>query len=344
MPVRGNAHSLSAQIELDWPSETWREVHVLMALSGGADSTALLRACLEIKRSSGGLGVVHAAHLNHGLRGKAADSDQRWVAGLCQQLKVPLWTKQVEIAKSEAPEGWEAAAREARYEFLTETAQQIGARYVATAHTANDQIETVLHRILRGTGIDGLIGIPTARPLSPSVWLVRPILQVTRDQVIDYLKNLDQDYCIDETNTNLSFTRNWIRNQLLPSIRERLNPEVDQALLRLSRQAGEMRDAVSETIGRLFEESGSLAECDDSGDIREVRIQLRPLANESPFLVREVCKRAWQRVGWPLRDMGYNQWQQLAEMVLAGSCDAVMLPGGVRADVSDSTLVLRNPR
>lgn len=340
MPIRGFVHPLPQAIDRSWPAESWCDSHVLLAVSGGADSTALLRAILEIKRQSGGLGAVHVAHLNHGLRGESADADQNWVAELCRRRRVKLWCERLVVPRSNAPEGWEAAARDARYEFLTNTAEQIGARYVVTAHTADDQVETVLHRILRGTGVDGLTGIPARRPLSPAVLLVRPMLHITRDQVLDYLMALGQEFRTDETNNSSEFTRNWIRRELLPSIRKRLNPDVDQALLRLAQQAGEMREAITKKVDRLFEEAVLLVKC----ETLEVNIQLGSLANESPFLVREVCKRAWQLAGFPLRDMGYDQWQQLAGMVLAGNRTAVMLPGGVRAEANDRVLSLRNPR
>ena len=99
-------------------------------------------------------------------------------------------------------DGWEAAARAARYRFLRETAEKSGRDYVAVAHTVNDQVETVVHRVLRGTGLDGLAGIPRHRPLSPRVTLVRPLLSVNRLEILQYLADIGQDFRTDETNSD----------------------------------------------------------------------------------------------------------------------------------------------
>ena len=342
LPITAITPRLVIGIEQAWAPDQWCGVHVLLAVSGGADSVALLRAMLELKQRHGGPGQLHAAHLNHGLRQAEADHDQRWVAELCLSLGVQLWSGRTEITEPDAREGWEAAARSARYEFLTRTAEQIGARFVVTAHTADDQAETVLHRVLRGTGIEGLAGIPFSRPLSPSVTLIRPMLGVTRAEVVGYLDERTQSFRTDSSNASSRFTRNWLRNDLLPAIRDRVNPEVDGALLRLSQQARETQQVIANRADRLIEKYAQFAEDADICKIGALQIECSPLRDEAAVVVRELCKRAWQRSGWPLRDMGYDQWQQLAQLVQsADGPPAVMLPGGMRAEASGGFLVLR---
>lgn len=341
LPIGEDAPSLLGRVATAWPPDQWRDVHVLLAVSGGADSVALFRAMLELKREHGGSGRLQVAHLNHGLRGREADNDQRWVGDLCRRFDVPFSTDRVAIADEDSREGWEAAARAARYEFLTRTAQQIGARFVATAHTADDQVETVLHRMLRGTGIDGLTGIPELRPLAPSVTLVRPMLTLRRIEVLNYLNALGQGFRTDTSNSNSRFTRNWIRNELLPAIRGRLNPDVEGALLRLSQQASELQEYIAPLVDGLFAQHAASALHGINAGSGEIRIS-RPHPMEVPLLVlRELCKRAWQQAGWPLRDMGYDQWHQLAEMLCSGAGAPIMLPGGARAELMDGFLVLR---
>ena len=341
LPIAAITPRLVIGIEQAWPADQWRGVHVLLAVSGGADSVALLRAMLKLKQQHGGLGQLHAAHLNHGLRLAEADHDQRWVAELCQTLGVQFWSGRTEITAPDTREGWEAAARSARYEFLTRTAEQIGARFVATAHTANDQAETVLHRILRGTGIEGLAGIPFSRSLSASVTLIRPMLGVTRAEVVSYLDEQQQSFCTDSSNANSRFTRNWLRNDLFPTIRDRVNPEVDSALLRLSQQVRETQQVIANWADRLIEKYGNFAKDANNSSTSELTIECIPLRDETMAVVREVCKRAWQKSGWPLRDMGYDQWQQVAQLVHSADGPAVMLPGGMRAEASRGFLVLR---
>lgn len=311
-----------------WPAEAWRDVHVVLAVSGGPDSVAMLRAAVAVKQRAGGAGQLFAAHLNHGIRPDEAAADETWLRELCGQLNLPL-----EVGHSNVPalaesvgDGLEAAARQARYDFLQTTAEKLGARFVAVAHTADDQVETILHRILRGTGVAGLAGMPRTRPLSPTVTLVRPLLHVERDDVLTYLAKLGQDFRLDATNTDARHTRNRLRHELLPLLRGRFNPDVHQSLLRLATQAEETQQLLSNLVSDLAQKSVR-----HSADGFE--IECAPLADQPPLLVRELCKTAWTHAGWPLQDMGFDQWQQLAELVqsdaIAGS---INLPAGIRAE------------
>ena len=151
-----------------WPAAKWRSVHVVVAVSGGADSMALLRGLLELKRRDGGAGAVHAVHVNHQLRREAAEADEAWVRAECRRLGVPLEVERADVTTLAAKQGdgLEAAARTARYATLTSAAERLGARFVALGHTRDDQVETVLFRVLRGTGLRGLAGMPGMRRLS----------------------------------------------------------------------------------------------------------------------------------------------------------------------------------
>ncbi len=149
-----------------WPSDRWRDVGVLVAVSGGPDSVALLRALRRI--APAGRGSLRVAHFNHRWRGAEADQDQRFVVTLCESLGLACEVGAADPARQGmAPDGLEAAARDARYRFLVETAQRTGARYVVTGHTADDQAETILHHIVRGTGLLGLSGMRPARRSAP---------------------------------------------------------------------------------------------------------------------------------------------------------------------------------
>ena len=164
-----------------------------------------------------------------------ADDDEQFVVELCRRLEIPCRVGQADVAAlaKEQGDGREAAAREARYAYLLELAHDIGARYVATAHTADDQVETILHRIVRGTGLRGLAGMTRVRPLSPHVALVRPLLSVSRDEVEVYLRWLGQDWRDDATNQEREYTRNRIRHELLPLLAAEYNPQISAALTRL---------------------------------------------------------------------------------------------------------------
>ena len=214
---------LDQELAAAWPPESWADVSVLVAVSGGADSVALLRGLAGLK--VGGEGKLVVGHFNHRLRGEESDGDEQFVARLAEELGLGLECGRLEAGDIDAcPDGIEEAARRQRYRFLTETAERVGARYVACAHTADDQVETVLHRILRGTGIAGLAGIPRCRRLSPAVTLIRPLLEVRRAELVDYLASLGQSYREDSSNLDRRFTRNRIRHDLLPQLAKDFNP------------------------------------------------------------------------------------------------------------------------
>ena len=234
-------------------------------------------------------------------------------------------------------DGLEAAARTARYQFLRQTAQRLGARFVAAAHTADDQVETVLQRLLRGTGVAGLAGMPTSRPLSPAVQLVRPLLGVRRRDILRFLAQIGQDFRTDASNSDRRLTRNRIRHELLPILRADFNAHLDDAILRLARQAGETQQPIAELAEKLLRRAITISP-------EQLRVDCRSLAKESPLLVREACKIAWTAAGWPLRNMGFDEWQQIQWMTAADSmADAINLPGGFRAERrSDEVVISRS--
>jgi tRNA(Ile)-lysidine synthase len=330
---------LEAAIVQAWPATNWLDSHVLVAVSGGPDSVALLRGVLAVKQCDGGPGRLCVAHVHHGLRGAAADEDQAWLEKLCGRCEIPFEVVRADVvaAAAEQGDGWEAAARQARYEFLCATAERLGARWVALGHTADDQVETVLHRVLRGTGLAGLAGMPRFRALSPSVTLVRPLLDVTRREVLRYLAALGQDYRTDASNAETLWTRNRLRNELLPAIRTHINTDVDGALRRLAVLADEAQQIIAETAAELAEESVEM----DGSAPQIVRINRVPLLSQPRLMVCEVFKTAWQHAGWPLQAMGFHQWNQLAELVnRTGYVNGLNLPGDVLARYEAQFLVL----
>jgi tRNA(Ile)-lysidine synthase len=290
------------------------------------------------------------AHFNHRIRGNAADADQAWLESLCRQLDVLLTTGRPEPAAAQnlmgsftSGEGSsEGSLRAARYHFLRETAEQLGARFVAVAHTADDQVETVLHRLLRGTGLEGLSGMTASRPLSPTIALVRPLLAVSRATVREYLGEIGQDYRVDETNADTRWTRNRLRHELLPLLRERYNPSVDDALLRLSVQARESQQTIIGIADELARSSLTVEHPQRSLEPAAscLRIDCRRLTGATPLVVREVCRIAWRQAGWPLQAMGVDAWQKLAMLALTLDAPPIVLPGNIRASRQTDYVVL----
>ncbi|MBI3862146.1 MAG: tRNA lysidine(34) synthetase TilS [Planctomycetia bacterium] len=283
---------------------------ILAAVSGGADSMALLRGLLELRET--GRVELYVGHLDHQLRALSS-ADATWLEAVCENHHVPCTIGRVDVAGAarESGRGIEEAARDARYAFLEATARSKDCPVIALAHTADDQAETILHHILRGTGLAGLRGIPRERELAGGIRLVRPLLEIDRSTVLDYLGQLGQDFREDETNGDESYTRNRIRRQLLPLLAREFNPQIGEALRRLAQQAADSQAALDELadawLDRILESSAG-----------ECRVKWQPLTELPRHLVREVFAALWRRQGWPRQRMGFAQWDELAEVALAG--------------------------
>lgn len=317
----------------------------MVAVSGGADSVALLRAMVALRPSHANLpGRLVAAHFNHHLRGESSDADEAWVTGLCRALGLDCEVGHAVLRDRLSPgrNCPEAAARDARYTFLRRAAELRGARYVVTAHTADDQAETILHRILRGTGLAGLAGMARARPLGPAVTLIRPLLGFRRAELAAYLDALGQPYCHDATNDQTRYTRNRIRHELLPQLARQFNPRVTDALLRLGTLAGEAGAVMAKLGAELLEEA-----CTHETD--GVRIDAAALAGQPPLLVREALMAAWRARAWPMQAMGRAEWDLLAGLLAPVEDGGALvrkhaLPGGVEAESRAGQLRLTRKR
>lgn len=306
--------NLEQQVESAWPPIRWRDVTVLVAVSGGADSVALLRALGALAGRDSGARLA-VAHYNHALRGAASDADERFVAELAANLGLVCHVGRP--TGGLAGDRSEEASRGARYEFLQATAHCIGARYVATAHTADDQAETVLHHVLRGTGLAGLAGMPQARELAPGVALVRPLVGVRRSEILAYLAELGQPFREDASNRDAAYTRNRLRHDLLPRLAADYNPRVVEALLRLASLAGEAQTFVEAQAAELTKDAVV------ASSRGRVVIDIRKMIAQSRYLVREVLISLWRDQNWPLQTMGHAQWELLAELAIGS-----MPPGG----------------
>lgn len=203
---------------------------VIVAVSGGPDSIALLNILHELKKD---LQIeICAAHVNHCLRGEEADADEEYVRRFCENLNINFKSKRVdinELAKARNISS-ETAGREVRYEFFRKLREDIKAQKVAIAHNANDQAETVLMRIMRGTGLEGLIGI---RPVRDEIF-VRPIINNTREEVEEYCRKNKLNPRIDKTNFQSIYSRNKIRLELIPYIQQNFNKDIISVLNRLA--------------------------------------------------------------------------------------------------------------
>jgi tRNA(Ile)-lysidine synthase len=318
-----------------WPPAGWQDVTVVVAVSGGADSVSLLCGLAELREQIAP-GKIVAAHFNHRLR-PASDNDAQFVEKLANELGIACEVGvAAEPLEQSGGDGVEAAARVARYDFLRQTAAKFGARYVATAHTADDQAETILHRVLRGTGLAGLAGIPRIRALSEAAMLIRPLLEFSRADVVEFLASRRQSFCLDESNEDVSFTRNRIRHALLPQLASQYNPNVRDALRRLGQLAEDAQLIIQDRARQL------LLQAMLSGSQNHIALNGAVLSDEAPFLICEVLILLWKEQSWPLQQMGMAEWNAIANLITqpGGEPRCLNLPGNIRATHAGCTLEL----
>lgn len=225
--------------------------HLLVAVSGGPDSVALLhwlhahQDALKVRLS--------CAHFNHGLRGEESDEDERYVARLSNMLNIPFYSAKVNLKKEleQGGAGLQELARDYRYRFLEERAKHIAANKIALAHHQDDQVETILMRFLRGTGSTGMIGMPYRRRLTEHIWVIRPFLDIPKEEILQYVKLHQLDVRIDSSNLKTDYTRNRIRIELIPEL-EKFNPNLRSSIISLSRMIKEDEVYLQEEAEDLF--------------------------------------------------------------------------------------------
>lgn len=324
--------SLPQTVCAAWEPAAWRDVNVAAAVSGGADSVALLRALHALKREAAGRGRLVVLHYDHRVRSDRSATDADWVAQLAQSLGLEA----ILGRSDESGPRSEQQLRDERRAFFRQAVQQAGARYLATGHTADDQAETVLFRALRGSGVRGLAGIRPTAPLTEACALVRPLLAAPRSEVEAFLRAIDQPHREDATNAADDFTRNWLRNRVLSQLEERI-PAARANLAGLADHAAEACDTLDTLAQRLLADAAT----------REPtgwRFDPRRLNGEPPGLVTTAVRLAWRQAGWPEQAMTAAAWRRLAELAtLATAFPPEVFPGGVRAESSDGCLVLASP-
>ena len=327
---------LLENLKYRWPIERWRGLTIVVGCSGGADSTALLLAICQLKPTDTTLIV---AHFNHRLRGAESDEDERFVMALAENLGCLFVGGSVDQQVDQSAERLnhfgsaergkhlgEASLREMRYRFLQRVAAEQGARYVAVAHTADDAVETLLHNLVRGTGLAGLTGISPYRDLHSDLVLIRPLIDVWRSEVVEYLQQNGQPFRQDSSNQSLVYTRNRIRHRWLPMLEEDFGVETRQAIHRSSTILAELQAWLQIQAQQWL----------DQHIVQRTaqRVELRvsePIGVEWP-VVQHALTIVWQQQSWPLIAMTYGHWNQLRSQFQSPSThfSAIELPSRIR--------------
>ena len=303
---------------------------LVVATSGGADSLCLLHVLHRISAEFGQ--SLHVAHLDHMLRGGESMADARFVHALAESLGLPCTVESRDAAAFRDAHrcSLEEAAREVRYAFLLDVARAAGAAAVATGHTRDDAVETVMLHILRGTGVHGLRGLEPVSRFPQSAGdaagetpplLLRPLLEVSRSETMDYCRSLGLMPREDSSNLAMAHLRNRIRLELLPSLRQ-LNPRVDDALLRLAGIAAEDDDCISSTAHELWERGAVVSE-------DAVTFPLDLFLASPPAVQSRLVLETMTRLSGSARDVALGHVEAVRDIASGPTGKRVDLPGGV---------------
>lgn len=294
-----------------------------VAVSGGPDSVAMLHL---LKRCFPHL-VICVAHMNHHAR-VGADADEAFIKQLAAELSLPIEVGHWRATRSAH---FEDDARRARHEWLEQVAVKNQSRWILTAHTLDDQAETLLLRMIRGTGPHGLSGIRPVRKLANvDISLARPLLGFSKSQLLEYLRHNNLGYCTDPTNQDTGHqSRAWVRHILVPQIEQRLNPMMKKSLGQLAELSAEEQDGLDELARELF--SGVARVCSQSDSITIDAAEFAHVSHN--WLRRRWLRLAWTSLHWPMRSLTMQHWQELERRICEPSPDdhfPWQLPGFVR--------------
>ncbi|WP_436513323.1 tRNA lysidine(34) synthetase TilS [Clostridium thermobutyricum] len=294
--------------------------HILVALSGGPDSVCMLNLLCSI-RDEYNL-KIGAAHLNHMLRGEAANEDEKFAKEMCNKLEVDFYSKRVDIEAYSKEKGvsTETGGRDVRYALFNEVSKKYGYNKIATAHNANDQAETILMRMMRGTGLEGLCGIPLIR----DEIYIRPILCMERWEVEKYCEDFNLNPRIDKTNLENIYTRNKIRLDILPYMKENFNKDVVMAINRMSNILWEDNKFINDFSKEKFKEY-----CHKEND--EIKIN-KNLFKENKAIINRVIRKALTEVSKSTYDFEHKHIEEVINLAYIGTNKKIDLPNGIYAE------------
>ena len=297
---------------------------VVLAVSGGADSIALMYAMHALKAENFFNAGLLCAHINHQLRGAEADLDQEFVVAQAAKLKLSVMTRRSDVRGFARLHklSIETAARRLRMEALIDIAKANDCSRIATAHQKNDNAETIIQRLSRGTGLRGLGGIWPERIFADRIKFIRPLLCFTRDEVVSYMQQRNLKWRHDHTNADCTYRRNYIRHRLMPALQQDCSDSIVEQLSQLARSARRYYSVVCSRADELWP---SLADCDEEKTVLDLKLFL---AEPQPVKV-ELVRRSLANVDCGERNLTQGHYEgilQLAEQNVTGR--KIELPGG----------------
>ncbi|OHB49848.1 MAG: tRNA lysidine(34) synthetase TilS [Planctomycetes bacterium GWF2_41_51] len=275
---------------------------ILLAVSGGADSVALLYILDKLFHND-----IFIAHVNHQLRGDESLADEEFVKSLAEKFNLPIEVKSVDVKRyaKEKKLSIETAARESRLEALSQIAEGNKCEVIATAHHKNDNTETVIHRMIRGTGFRGLAGIRIKTVIKGKTF-IRPLLCLSRQEIEEYLKSKEICWQSDHTNLDVKFTRNRIRHKLIPYLLKD-NPNLIDDISSLSSHCAVLTKSIEEISGSVRQK------CFLSEDEKQISVDVKMFLQQSAPVQVELIRTALMRLGCGLREYAFEHFKKIIE-------------------------------
>ena len=326
---------------LEWHAERLIAEHELLppggslvvGVSGGPDSVALLDFLVRFRARTGRPeGAVIAAHVNHGLRGEESDGDAVFVEGLAGKMGVPFVTERIDPASGRRGESLEESARKLRYGALRRMAAAARTERLAVAHTADDQAETVLLRLIRGAGLTGLGGIRPRRRVH-GVEVIRPLLTTPREMVLDYLRRRDLPFRVDSSNLSTDPRRNFVRLEVLPRI-EAVNPAIRETLRREAALFREADAYLTAEAGRALQ---GIVLARDAG---KIELDAEGLLLYPKLLRKYVLRFALQELNGDALDLSTSHIDALHALLTSQPGRSADIPMGIQARRERGAVVL----
>jgi len=300
------------------------KTRVLLAVSGGQDSVALLQLLYDLKRKW--QWELAVAHCDHRWRSDAGMADH--VQGVVEPFQIPFFLLRANSPVAET----EASARAWRYQVLTECCHQHGYRYLVTAHTCSDRAETLLYNLIRGSGSDGLGTLTWQRSLTDSIDLIRPMLNLSRGETLQICQQLGLPIWEDTANQNLAFARNRIRQQILPQIKTHFNPQVETALSQTAEILQAETDYLHQLATELLEKAGI--------NTSQQSLDRGPLKDAPLALQRRVMRLFWERN--ISHAPNFEQIEELTRLIQGSNRDrSSSFPGQIYAEVENDYICFR---
>ncbi|WP_343247822.1 tRNA lysidine(34) synthetase TilS [Diplocloster hominis] len=296
---------------------------VIVGVSGGADSVCLLFTLMEIRREIP-LTLV-AVHVEHGIRGADSEEDARYVQQLCQEYDIPFRKycyRVAEIAR-EKKQSVEEAGRELRYQAFEEACREYKANKIAVAHHMDDDAETVLLNLFRGSGLKGMAGIPAVRGK-----IIRPLLCVSRQEIEQYLSERGIAYRTDATNLTEEYVRNKVRLNILPYAAREINTKAVEHIVKAAGQIREAQEFLESYAGERFKTCAAIQDHKDCAD-RTVRLDVSAMSAEKPVIRRLLLRRAAELLAGQMKDITARHIEMLDQLTGAGVGKEVHLPYGI---------------